>query len=137
MENTPMNEYKVRLYALLHAGKQLVDDQTASLAPEAYSGMNYDGALITQGSRIHWKGTLKKAAVDLWDRPDSDPDNAPGLWQEIPYREGLRLIPEVITASAAFAGDEVGWWKGARYRSILDNNVHTPEQYPEGWVKEG
>ena len=133
---TPMNEYKVRLYALLDAGKRLVDDQTATLAPEIYDGMRYDGSLIPGGSRINWKGVLKKAAVDLWDREENDPDNAPGLWEALPYREGIRLIPEVITVTAAFSEGEQGWWQGSLYRSKVDANVYTPAQYPEGWEKE-
>lgn len=29
--------------------------------------------------------------------------------------------------------DERGWWKDTLYKSTLDNNVWTPEQYPSGW----
>ena len=28
--------------------------------------------------------------------------------------------------------DELGWWKNTLYKSTLDNNVWTPEQYPSG-----
>ena len=127
------NDRKVRLYALMEAGKLLVDDRTASLAPEAYAAMRYDGAVIRCGTRVCWNGVLKKAAVDLWDREEQNPDNAPQLWEEIPYREGCRLIPEVITAAAAFAKEECGWWEGTLYRSRVDANVYTPAQYPENW----
>ena len=74
-----------------------------------------------------------RAAVDLWDTKENNPDNAPTLWEDIAYKEGYRIIPETITAGTAFMKDERGWWKDILYKSILDNNVWTPEQYPSGW----
>ena len=112
-----------------------LDDATASTVIPLYGGMKYDGALIKAGTRINWNGTLKRAAVDLWDREDSNPDNAPNLWEDILYREGYRIIPSVITVGLAFADGEIGWWDDELYRSKLEANVHTPEQYPDGWER--
>lgn len=110
-----------------------LDDATASTVIPLYGGMKYDGALIKAGTRINWNGTLKRVAVALWDREDSNPDNAPNLWEDILYRDGYRIIPETITAGLAFALDECGWWGDVLYRSKLAANVHTPEQHPDGW----
>lgn len=110
-----------------------LDDATASTVIPLYDGMRYDGSLIRAGVRINWSGTLKRAAVDLWDREDSSPDNAPTLWEDVLYRDGYRIIPEVITAGLAFALDEYGWWGDVLYRSKQNANVYTPEQYPDGW----
>lgn len=85
------------------------------------------------GTRINHNGVIKRAAVDLWDTPENNPDNAPSLWEDISYMDGYRIIPETITAGAAFAKDECGWWKGVLYRSLIDANVYTPEQYAAGW----
>ena len=43
-----------------------LDDAMASTVIPLYGGMAYDGALIKAGTRINWKGVLKRAAVDLW-----------------------------------------------------------------------
>ena len=110
-----------------------LDDQTASTAATLFSRMKYDGKLIRVGTRINWNGILKKAAVDLWDRPENNPDNAPTLWEDLPYKDGYRIIPEVITVTEAFALDECGWWEDVLYKSLLDANVYTPEQYASGW----
>ncbi|MGM9589405.1 MAG: hypothetical protein ACI3V0_04430 [Faecousia sp.] len=110
-----------------------MDDKTASVAPELYDELQNDGSLITAGTRINWNGTLKRAAVDLWDTKENNPDNAPTLWEDILYRNGIRIIPEVITAGLAFANEELGWWGDTLYRSKIANNVWTPEQYPDGW----
>ena len=97
--------------------------------------MNYDYGLINAGTRINWNGTLKQAAVDLWDTTDNDPDHAPVLWKDIAYKQGIRIIPETITVTEAFAKGERGWWIGERYESLLDANVYTPVQYPQGWQR--
>lgn len=89
--------------------------------------------LIKAGTRINWHGTLKQAAVDLWNTAESNPDNAPTLWQDIAYRDGIRIIPQTITVTEAFAKGEKGWWGDSLYESLIDVNVYTPEQYPAGW----
>lgn len=126
-------EFYDRLHSVIDAGRRIVDDKTASVAPELYDELQNDGSLITAGTRINWNGTLKRAAVDLWDTKENNPDNAPTLWEDILYRNGIRIIPEVITAGLAFANEELGWWGDTLYRSKIANNVWTPEQYPDSW----
>ena len=111
------------------------NDRVASKAPEFYPKMEYSGELIKAGTRINHDGVLYKAAVDLWDREENAPENAPALWEEIQYHEGIRIIPEVITAAGAFALGELGYFKadGKTYKSLIDANVYTPEAYPQGW----
>lgn len=123
-----------RLHTVIVAGRNMVDDKTASIAPEIFGQLKEDGSLIAHGTRINWKGVLKKAAVDLWDTKENNPDNAPTLWEDIQYRAGHRIIPEVITVTTAFSKDETGWWKDVLYRSLMDANVYTPETYPAGWA---
>lgn len=112
-----------------------LDDKGASMSADFYSDMTYGGELIPAGTRINHGGVLYKAAVDLWDTEENNPENAPTLWEEIQYHKGIRIIPEVITVTTAFAKDELGYWKadGKVYKSLFDNNVYTPKDYPQGW----
>lgn len=110
-----------------------LEDKEASVTPELFARLNENGELVKAGTRINWNGVLKRAAVDLWDTKENNPDNAPTLWEDIAYKEGYRIIPETITAGTAFMKDECGWWKDTLYKSTLDNNVWTPEQNPSGW----
>ena len=112
-----------------------VDDKTASLTPELLPQMSYNGELISFGTRINWKGAVKKAAVDLWDTEENNPDNALDIWEDIEYREGYRIIPEEITFVKQFAQGERGWWKDELYESLVSGNVYTPEQYARNWIK--
>lgn len=111
-----------------------LEDKDASRTPELFGKLNQNGELVKAGTRINWNGLLKRAAVDLWDTKENNPDNAPTLWEDIAYKDGIRIIPEVITAGTAFMKDERGWWKDVLYTSLLDNNVWTPEANPSGWA---
>lgn len=123
-----------RLHKVISVSRTLVDDKTASIAPELYDHLKNDGNLIQAGTRINWNGALKRAMVDLWDTEENNPDNAPTLWEDVLYKLGERIIPETITAGSAFTKDELGWWDSTLYKSLIDNNVWTPKQYPDGWV---
>ena len=119
--------------AVMDKAGTMLDDASASTVVELYPHLQRNGELVQAGTRINWKGQLKRAAVDLWDTEENDPDHAPALWEDVNYRDGYRLIPDVITAGLAFAKDEIGWWKEQKYRSLIAANVYTPEQYPAGW----
>lgn len=123
----------LRLRAIVEQAAASLDDQTASTAATLFPRLRQDGALVKAGTRINWNGTLMQAAVDLWDTEANKPDNAPALWEDIAYRDGFRVIPQTITAGTAFALDECGWWGDTLYRSTINANVYTPEQYPAGW----
>lgn len=122
-----------RLHRTIMAGIATISDKQASEGVELFPKLKQDDALINAGTRINWNGMLKRAAVDLWDREEYNPDNAPTLWEDIAYKLGYRIIPEVITSTLAFAFDEIGWWGDKLYKSLLDANVWTPEQNPTGW----
>ena len=111
----------------------LLTDADASKAIPIYPALKEDGSLVKGGTRIQWNGQLKRAAVDLWDTVENDPDHAPSLWEDVLYREGIRIIPDVITVGLAISKDELGWWGDTLYRSKVDANVYTPEQYLPNW----
>ena len=119
--------------AQLETALPAIPDKEASSSPDLFPTLKQDGKLIRAGSRINWNGWLKQATVDLWDTKENDPDHAPTLWVKINYKDGVRVIPDPITASEVFGMDELGWWDGNIYKSKLAANTYTPEQYPDGW----
>jgi len=122
-----------KLRPIIERASHSLDDRAASEGVELFPVLKQDGSLISAGTRINWMGVLKRAANDLWDRAENNPDNAPTLWEDIAYKLGYRIIPEVITSTLAFSKDEIGWWGDKLYRSLLKANTYTPEQYPDGW----
>ena len=110
-----------------------LSDADASCAPDMFPRLKADGSLVTAGTRVNWNGQIKKANADLWDTEENNPENAETLWDDINYRDGIRIIPEAITVTDKFAMDELGWWGEELYRSKVDNNVYTPAQYADNW----
>lgn len=123
----------IYLRSIVEQAATSLDDQAASTAATLFPRLKENGELVKAGTRINWNGTLKRAAVDLWDTEANNPDNATALWEDIDYRDGYRIIPQTITAGTAFALDECGWWGDTLYRSTISANVWTPEQYSAGW----
>lgn len=123
----------VSLRTAIETAAVSLDDRAASTAAALFPRLTGDGALIRAETRINWRGTVKRAAADLWDMAENDPDHAADLWEDIEYRDGYRIIPDVITAAGAFALGECGWRGDVLWRSAMAANVYTPEQYPAGW----
>lgn len=133
-KSRPLTESELsRMFIMQNINTVITDDAVASRSVEFHPGMKYDGSLIPAKTRINWHGTLKRAAVDIWDTKENNPDNAPTLWEDIAYRDGFRIIPEVITATLAFSEGECGWWGDTLYRSTVNGNVYTPAVYPGNW----
>lgn len=133
-KSRPLTESDInRLFITKNIQTIITDDAVASRAVEFHPQVQYDGGLIQAGTRIKWGNGLKRAAVDLWDTTENAPDNAPNLWEDIAYRDGIRIIPEIITATLVFSENEYGWWGDKLYRSKVSGNVYTPDVYPDNW----
>ena len=127
----------IEMRRAIEHGAASLSDKEVSLTPEILPRMRYTGKAIEAGTRINWGGKVKSAAVTLWDREDNDPDHAPTMWNNVPYRKGIRVIPENIPTTAPFSegergidADDVVWI------SKYNNNVYTPKQYAANWTKE-
>lgn len=123
----------LKLRSIVEQAVVNIDDKLASEGACLFPSLKTDGSLISSGTRINWNGIVKKASSDLWDTIENNPDNAPTLWEDIEYRKGIRIIPSVITATNTFAKDEFGWWGDKLYKSLVDANVYTPDQYSTNW----
>ena len=116
--------------------RESTTDAQASSAVSVYPTLKQDGSLIKSGTRINYNATIIRAAVDLYDTETNSPENAPVLWETLNYKDGYRIIPEVITVGTAFSKGELGWWNDELYKSLVDSNVYTPDQYAPNWSKQ-
>ena len=118
---------------------EALDDIAASAVAPLYPAMQYGGSLIKAGTRmfriIDGQERILRAKVDLWDIEPNTPENAPELWETVMYREGYRIIPDVITAVNPFALGEIGWWGDTLMESLYGTNVWTPADAPEMWAE--
>ncbi len=113
-----------------------LDDKTASETPALFKALTGTGQLVAAGTRINWNGGIKKAAVDLWDTTENDPDHAPNLWADLDYFGGYRVIPErAMTAAEAFSAGEIGYQRSDEtyYKALADGTVWPPSIVPSSW----
>lgn len=105
-----------------------------SLHPDLFPRLKGNGELVKAGTHINWYGTIKRAANALWDTVENDPDHAPTLWNDIAYREGLRVLTGPIPATNPVQVDEICWYKDQKWRNISGvPSVFLPDEYPAGW----
>lgn len=129
--------YKLR--AIVEKASASLDDKDASMGAALFPRMKYDGLLITAGMRINWNGEIKKAAVDMWDWERNNPENAPTLWADVDYVDGVRKIPKtesgIFDTAQQFAEGEEGYSAadGLVYISLVNGNVYTPQLVPGNW----
>lgn len=82
---------------------------------------NYDGSL--------YKCLQAHASQENWT-----PDVSASLWKSLSITEnGIQEWSQPISALDAYnVGDEV-MYNGVHYKSLIDNNVWSPETYSQGW----
>lgn len=94
----------------------------------------WDGHLIRTGERIRWNDKLMSAANDLWAYPESNPDNAPNLWELIKYKNGYRVLTGPITVSNPVQPGERCWENDVLYECTAPAaTTYRPSEYALYW----
>lgn len=78
--------------------------------------------------------------VKLLQPYDSDiykdePENLPALWGFVWSDDPRHALPFVAISTSPFMKGNCCTEDGIVYRSKIDNNVHSPSAYPNGWEK--
>lgn len=80
--DAPKNHSEAAAFrSAIETAVQSLDDTAAASVVSLFPVLKGDGSLIKAGTRINWCGKIIRAAVDLWDREEHDPENAPNLWE--------------------------------------------------------
>ena len=76
-----------------------------------------------------WEVLQAHTSSETWP-----PDTSPSLYKRIGVSEdGTPEWTQPLGASDAYQAGDVVMYKGAKYRSLIDGNVWSPEAYPQGW----
>ena len=114
------------------AGAMLTDEQAASV-PALYSAWE-TGTAYNAGDRRTYGGVLYKCLQAHTSQDDWTPDVAVSLWATVLIPDP-DVIPDWVqpdSTNAYMRGDKVRY-NGVVYRSLIDNNVWSPDAYPAGW----
>lgn len=126
-------ELAYKLRPLIEQAAGSLEDREASKGVQLFPKLKNDGSLVKVGTRINWKGTLKRASVDLWDTEANNPDNAPTLWHDVEYRDGYRIAPEKFDSTNAATYGELMWFDDKLYKSLMAGNTYRPGEVHSVW----
>lgn len=111
---------------------------TAIIAEEQKVPAWRQGVYSEIGAPVRHKGQVYKLwqAHDSTGHDDWSPDKAVSLWDICHTTDpgkAKTYIPPQGSRGLYQVGECMRWTDGQIYRSIIDNNAHTPEAYPQGW----
>lgn len=112
------------------AGAALTDEialAAAAIYPMWATDKNY-----TIGDRIQHNAILYKCVQSHTSQADWTPDVTPALWVRVSIEEWPEFVKPTGAHDAYAKGDKVTF-KGKHYISLIDANVYSPEEYPQGW----
>lgn len=110
-----------------------LSDDVALLIPEVYPLWSGNGVEYKKDMRVTYNSVLYKVLQDHTSQETWTPTDAPSLFAKV--LTSTETIPdwEQPTAENAYmTGDKVRY-NGKVYESLIDNNVWSPEAYPQGW----
>jgi hypothetical protein len=143
VENVAQAEAKHN--AIVSAGAMLTDEQALTVI-DLYDEWNGNKVQVYDGTdkehpqtKVQRLGDLYKCNISHVTQPDWPPELTPNLWTKIAPEGQYREIKDGMLSTEAFALDEIGWYKTKDnlYKSLIANNVYTPDSYPAGWEKVG
>ena len=110
-----------------------IDEATASEHTEMFLAWQTSMQCKT-GMFLQHEGRLYRVLQDHTSQADWLPENTPALYKVVGINEnGIPEYSRPISSKDAYmAGDEM-MFKNVHYRSKIDYNVWTPEEYPESW----
>ena len=112
------------------AGAQL-DDAAALDAMAIYPAWEIGKAYATN-DRMRYGANLYKCVQAHTSQADWTPDATPALWVKVSVEEWPEFVQPTGAHDAYNTGDKVTY-NGKRYISLIDANVYSPDDYPQGW----
>lgn len=112
-----------------------LSDSQAVQVPMLFEEFDGNGVAYAVGKRVMYKGVLYKVIQAHTSQADWTPDAAPSLFAKVINETIDGSIPEFVQPDSNnpyMKGDKVKF-NGKVYESLIDNNVYSPEAYPQGW----
>lgn len=111
----------------------VLSDDVAVLIPEVYPAWSGNGVEYKKDMRVTYNSILYKVLQNHTSQEGWTPTSAPSLFAKVLTSEGEILDWEQPSSTNPYMkGDKVKF-NGKIYESVIDNNVWSPEAYPQGW----
>lgn len=125
----------LKLREMIEKASVSLADEDALESVELFPVWAADTAYSTD-QRVRYGEKLYKCVQAHTSQADWTPDATPALWTEVAKPGEIPVWKQPTGAQDAYmTGDKV-WYPDVDttvYESLIDNNVWSPEDYPQGW----
>ena len=128
-----LTEKARKLRPLIEKAASMLDTEDALSGVELFPQWKPGTAYVT-GQKVQYESTLYSVLQNHTSQADWKPDVASSLFAKVLIPDDT-VIPEWEQPGANnpyMRGDTVRF-NGTVYRSLIDNNVWSPADYPAGW----
>ena len=127
--------------ALQLFAQSITDESTMMEIADIYPKWSGDsksyktGDIVAYGVNADGETQLYTVLQDHTSQVDWTPDTATSLFKAVGFTDsGVPIWTQPLGATDAYmTGDRVDY-NGVIYESTIDNNVWSPEAYPQGWT---
>lgn len=111
-----------------------ISDEVSEKIPEIFTTWDGNGKQYKTGDRVAYNGVLYKVLQDHTSQTDWTPETASSLFAKILTSEAgtPQEWEQPDSTNPYMKGDKV-IYNGKTYESLIDNNVWSPDGYPDGW----
>lgn len=105
--------------------------EAAELFPAWAVGVTY-----SVGKRVQYDGKLYKVVQAHTSQADWTPDKTPALFAEVAAPGEIPVWKQPTGAQDAYNKGNKVWYPDVNttvYESVIDSNVWSPNDYPQGW----
>jgi len=128
-------EHAIKLRELLHKASASLDDADALDGVELFPAWEIE-RLCKVGERLRYGGKLYRCEQEHTSQAGWEPPSVPALWTEVAKPGEIPVWRQPTGAQDAYnTGDKVHYpdADGPVYESTMDNNVWSPDAYPDAW----
>lgn len=123
---------------LIEMMAESLDDETAEQNAFVFPSWEV-GVEYKKDYKVRYNDVVYKVLQDHTSQSDWTPDTAVSLYvkvhQQDPQDEWPEWVQPTGSQDAYMMGDKVTF-EGEHYISLIDNNVWSPKDYPQGWEKQ-
>lgn len=128
-------EHAYKLREMLHKASASLPDEDALEAVELFPLWAADTAYEVD-IRVRYNAKLYRCEQAHTSQADWTPDSTPALWTEVAKPGEIPVWRQPTGAQDAYMTGDMVHYPTADdpvYRSVIDNNIWSPEAYPAGW----
>ena len=109
--------------------------EVATVFPKYVVGKVYKaGEMLTYGTNEVGDPQLYRVVQDHTSQEDWKPDGTASLYEPIGLdSEGYPVWSKPSGAHDAYNIGDIVNYNGALYKSLINGNVYSPDEYPQGW----